>query len=153
HPDNIAQANEEMTRLTEEAIEQELFQKLDLLMKHYSIPDPNDWRSLALALAVDHIPGFQVENNLGIEKIGQGIGLVVHTTRKKTGRPTTWPVERRDELLNDVEKTKKRYGLKRDREALDRLARLRKWAPPANHRGEQSQWIETLESRLQEAKA
>ena len=153
HPDNIAQANEEMARLTEEAIGQELFQKLHLLMKHYSIPDPNDWFSLALALAVDHVPGFQVENNLGIEQIGLGIGLVVHTGHKKMGRPITWSVERLDELLDDVEKTKKRYGLERDREALSRIARLRKWASPANHRGDRSQWIETLESRLQEAKA
>src|SRR5262245_49260188 len=107
HPDNIAQANEEMARLTDEAIKEERLQKLDLLKKHYSILDPNDWFSLALALAVDHVPGFQVENNLGIEQIGWGIGLVVHTDRKKTGRPITWSLHRLDELLNDVEKTKK----------------------------------------------
>jgi hypothetical protein len=152
-PNNIAQANEEMARLTEEAIAQEYFQKLDLLMKHYSIPDPNDWFSLALALAVDHVPGFQVENNFGIEQIGPGIGLVVHTGHKKTGRRITWSVEHLEDLLDDVEKAKKRYGLTRDREALSRMARLQKWAPPANHRGGWSQWIETLESRLQEAKA
>jgi hypothetical protein len=152
-PDNIAQANEEMARLTHEVIAQKWFEKLNLLMKHYSIADPNDWFSLALALAVDHVPGFQVWNTLGFEQIDQGIRLVVHVGRKKTGRPMKWPVQRLDDLLNDVEKTKKQCGVKRDREALDRIARLRKWAPPANHRGERSQWIETLESRLQEAKA
>jgi hypothetical protein len=146
------EANEEMIRLTNEAIEQKFKEKLDLLMKHYSIPDREDWYSLALALAVDHIPGFQVENKLGLERIDRGISLVVHRGRKKVGRRNTWSVHRLDELLNDVEKTKRQFHLKRDREALSRIARLRKWAPPANHRGELGQWVETLESRLQEAK-
>jgi hypothetical protein len=132
---------------------QKFVEKLDLLMKHYLIPDPHDWFSLALALAVDHVPGFQIENKLGVEQIDWGISLVEHVGRKKTGRPKTWSVDRLDELLNDVEKTKKQFGLTQDREALSRIARLRKkWAPPANHRGERRQWIKTLESRLQEAK-
>jgi hypothetical protein len=151
-PDTIAQANDEMIRLTNEAIAQKFVEKLDLLMKHYLIPDPHDWFSLALALAVDHVPGFQIENTLGVEQIDRGISLVEHVGRKKTGRPKTWSVDRLDELLNDVEKTKKQFGLMQDREALSRIARLRKWAPPANHRGERRQWIKTLESRLQEAK-
>jgi hypothetical protein len=151
-PDTIAQANEEMIRLTNEVITQKFVEKLDLLMKHYLIPDPHDWFSLALALAVDQIPGFQVENTLGVEQIDRGISLVEHVGRKKTGRRKKWSFDRLDKLLNDVEKTKKRFGLTEDREALSRIARLRKWAPPANHRGDRRQWIETLESRLQEAK-
>jgi hypothetical protein len=142
-----------MIRLTDEAITQKILGKLALLMKHYSISDPDDWFSLALALAVDHVPGFQVENTLGVQQIDQGISLVVHAGRKKTGRPITWPFDRLEELFDDVEKTKKQFGLTQDREALSRIARHPKWSPPANHRGEWGQWIETLESRLQEAKA
>jgi hypothetical protein len=152
-PSTIAQTNEEMIRLTDEAITQKILGKLALLMKHYSISDPDDWFSLALALAVDHVPGFQVENTLGVQQIDQGISLVVHAGRKKTGRPITWPFDRLEELFDDVEKTKKQFGLTQDREALSRIARHPKWSPPANHRGEWGQWIETLESRLQEAKA
>jgi hypothetical protein len=148
-PDNVAKANEEMIRLTNEAIEQKFKQKLDLLMTHYSISDREDWYSLALALAVDHIPGFQVENKLGLEQIDGGISLVVHRGRKKVGRRNKWSVDRLCELLSDVEKRKKQSDLKSDREALRQIASLRKWGPPANHPGD---WVETLESRLQEAK-
>ena len=60
-PETVTRANEEMIRLANEAIGERILEKLRLLMEHYSIPDKDDWFSLALALATDHVPGFQSE--------------------------------------------------------------------------------------------
>jgi hypothetical protein len=55
-------------------------------------------------------------------------------------------------LLDDVENAKRERNLAEDRETLKILAR-KKWKPQANHRGGNKEWLETLESRLQEAKS
>src|SRR5262249_25628281 len=77
-------------------------------------------------------------------------GLVRYAT--KTGRRPEWTVERLNGLLIAVEAAKRKHGLSRDREALKVVAREKKWSPPPNHRRGLGPWIETLESRLQDAK-
>jgi hypothetical protein len=58
----IDKANEEMERLVSEAVGADLIKRLHLLMEHYDIAERDDWFSLALALAIDHVrPGFQIE--------------------------------------------------------------------------------------------
>jgi hypothetical protein len=119
-------------------------------MAHYSITDRDDWFRLAVALANDHVPGFHVEWPLVALPLDfQG---PVTIERKRVGRPTKWDFARWEQLLDAVEKEKARHGLRTDREALSRLARVGEWARPANHRGELQSWIETLEARLQDAK-
>jgi hypothetical protein len=55
-------ANEEMEVLYRRAIEEEYLVKLELLMDRYRITDKTDFRSLALALAIElGIPGFKVD--------------------------------------------------------------------------------------------
>jgi cytochrome P450 len=54
----VARANEEMEDLYRQAIEEKRAEKLCLLMDHYGIADKADFFSLALALAIDHHPGF-----------------------------------------------------------------------------------------------
>ena len=68
------------------------------------------------------------------------------------GRRLEWTLERLDDLLTAVESTKKRHSRSTDREALLLVARHGNWLRPGNHRGSHEQWIETLESRLQDAK-
>jgi hypothetical protein len=147
--ETVARANKEMEELYEQAIEKERVEKLGLLMDHYAIADKTDYRSLALALAIDHIPGFQIDPTpLELEHGNHGTVLY----RKKGGRRKEWTAQRFNDLLIAVEDAK-RKGFLEDREALLFIAvRQKKWAQPANHRGGRSKWIETLESRLQDAK-
>ena len=70
----------------------------------------------------------------------------------KRGRRSEWTLKRLDDLLTAVESTKRRHGRSTDREALLVVARHGNWVRPGNHRGSHEQWIETLESRLQDAK-
>jgi hypothetical protein len=149
-PETVAKANEEMTRLAAEAVWQRVLEKLRFLMEHYSIPDRDDWFHLAVALANDDVPGFHVEWPLvALPPDFQG---PVTTERKRVGRPTKWDFDRLEQLLVAVEQEKARHGLRTNREALSRLARVGEWALPATHRGELQGWIETLEARLQDAK-
>jgi hypothetical protein len=139
-----------------QARDAEFERKLRLLMKHYSIEDPHGWRALALHLARDHVPGFELDLAVGFKE-GLRSGPVVLLSREKTGRPNIWTGERLSELLEAVEKTK-RLGQNSDLDALKSMSRRpwappKYWGPPANHRGDLSQWIRTLQSRLADAKS
>jgi len=81
-----------------------------------------------------------------------GFSVSAIPSKKKGGRPLQWNFDRLRNLCSDVEATKARFKIETDREALSRLARTRKWSPPANHRGTIAQWIETLESRLHQGR-
>jgi hypothetical protein len=157
-PETVTRANEEMTRLAGEAITRRVHEKLHLLMEYYSIPDKDNWFSLALALATDHVPGFQWEwplIELPVDWEGNSSSSFsgpVTINRKKVGRHKEWGFDRLERLLVAVEQEKAQHGVRTDRDAISRLARRREWAPPATHRGEVQGWIETLEARLQDAK-
>jgi len=149
--ETVARANEEMDDLYRQAIEETRLEKLRLLMDHYGISDKADFFSLALALAIDHVPGFGIDPTpLRREQISDGVALVVQDNR--TGRKLEWPPKRLDSLLSAVEDAKRKHGLSTDREAITVVARNREWGRPANHKGSDEQWLETLESRLQDAK-
>jgi hypothetical protein len=143
-------ANEVQQERIEQGIEQAAIKKLPLLMDHYDIKDKDDYLSLALALAADHVPGFQVKR--ATLKLKHGTwGAVI---RDNIGRPAVWRPERLLKLLNDVEEAKQRHECPTDREAIRRVVRQNReeWGPPANHRTDEKEWLETLESRLQDAK-
>jgi hypothetical protein len=145
-------ANEEMEDLYRRAIEEEYLVKLELLMDHYGITDRTDFPSLALALAIEHIPGFRIDPTpIRLEQIDdQGLKLVVQDNRE--GRPLEWSLKRLNNLLSAVEETKKKHGLSKDREALSVLAQRGEWSRPPNHRGGLEQWLKTLKNRLAEAR-
>jgi DNA mismatch repair ATPase MutL len=159
----IRAENELMTRLRDDARAQAESAKLKLLAEHYEVSQ-NDFRALALAIARDFIPGFRFTDPLTTAKV-QALPhnkqeerdldrlnrLLAEAAQNKTGRPTKWHPDRLEELLAEVDAIKKETGVT-DREALSRAAQKKKWGPPANHRGDRSAWIETLESRLQDAK-
>jgi hypothetical protein len=163
NPEAVMKANEEMERLACDAIYDELIKKLRLLMEHYGIADKDDWFGLAVALARDHIPGFQIEwplvalrfdaNPSEKELREGGFGGPVTTVKKRGGRPSNWDVDRLEQLCSAVESEKAQHGIKTDREVLSRLSRRGEWSRPATHRGTAGQWIETLESRLQDGRA
>jgi hypothetical protein len=145
-------ANEEMEGLYRRAIEEEYLVKLELLMDRYRITDKTDFRSLALALAIElGIPGFKVDPTpLRLEQIDdQGIQLVVQDNRKGP-RPKWWL--KRHKLLTAVTATKKKYRLSKDTEALSVLANRPEWSPPGNYRGDREQWLKTLANQLAEAR-
>ncbi|MFZ2081328.1 MAG: hypothetical protein WAV38_32705 [Xanthobacteraceae bacterium] len=122
---------------TEAAVSRQKEGKIRLLLRHYGIADRN-MEALALALAAAHVPGFQVI-------VGGG---------KKRGPKTYWDGPRLSALNRDVEAVK--TPLRRtDRQALKFLVENDpdRWGPPKGHRHNERQWIETLESRLQDAKA
>jgi hypothetical protein len=116
---------------------QKLLEKLSLLMRHFGIADENDMGALALALAIEHVPGFQI----------------VPEAKTKRGRKRKWDGLVLQDLLTAVQLVKKQHRYN-DRQALTFLASSHDspWRPPSSHKGSKRQWIETLESRLQDAK-
>jgi hypothetical protein len=123
--------------------------KLSPLFDHYLINDKEDYRRLVLALAIDHVPGFATRLVKYVRSDGD-YGTPVPDI--KSGRPRMWSSEKLAALLDAVSELKERGKAQTDREALFALSRRADWSAPLNHRGERSQWIETLESRLQDAK-
>jgi hypothetical protein len=184
----IALANVEMEALHAQAVDQARVEKLGLLLRHYELAD-GDRHDLALKLAIEHEPGFQVDRQIASTKMQPGsyvfpsdivsqIGVEVldcvfangpsggfGLVRVRDGeivdppqrRPLEWSVRRLNELLEAVRAEKKKFGLRKDLEALERLSRQKKWRPPSNHRsrsprGEEAAWLRTLQSRLGDAK-
>jgi hypothetical protein len=140
----------ELDACLQQAIYESRVEKLSLLMEHYGIADKDDYLSLALALAIDHVPGFRIGRLSELLKLEHGdYGTVLGNKR---GRPRDWTRERLDRLITAVEETKKRYRYRRDRDALVNLAGHPEWARPANHRGGSREWLKTLTNRLQEAR-
>jgi hypothetical protein len=146
------QANKEMDDLYRQVIEKKYLEKLTLLMDHYEITDKTDFLSLALALAIEHIPGFRIDPTpLRLEQIDdQGLKLVVQDNRK--GPRRKWSLKRLNNLLSAVEETKKKHGLSKDNEALSVLANHPEWSRPGNYRGDRERWLKTLKNQLAEAR-
>jgi hypothetical protein len=142
--------NEDLDNRLQQAIRESRIEKLALLIEHYKIADKTDYLSLALKLAIDHVPGFRIGRASELLKLEHpDYGKVLGNKR---GRRREWTPERLDSLLSAIEQTKREYGVLKDREALTIIARRRAWSRPANHQGDSKQWIKTLENRLQEAR-
>jgi hypothetical protein len=124
---------------TESDVKRQVTEKLSLLMDHYGIDDKEDMAALAIALAFEHVPGFEI----------------VVPEKSKKGRKRKWDDSRLEALLETVGSIKKQHSFT-DRQALKFMVNNKQhamtWGPPSNHKGSPSKWIETLESRLQEAK-
>jgi hypothetical protein len=164
-PEAIKRENALMEELHEKAVAAARREKLKLLSRRYSLAE-DDYEGLALALAVEHEPGFLVDRQivqLPVEFSGSvGFWGPVRVKDgklidKPSGRPLDWSGERLFQLLEAVQREKKKSGLTKDLDALGRLARQEQWRPPANHRskssrGEFDAWIRTLQSRLYDAK-
>src|SRR6266536_2135132 len=146
-PNKLAAYQKKMARFERAAVvalERELFNKLFLLFKHYHIKDKNDFAALAWALAYEHVPGFKV--------------LEPRRTEHR-GRKRKWDGDRYEQLLETVQSIREQHKSASfgDRRALAFMVKDEgygaTWGPPPNHRGTKQQWIETLESRLQDAKS
>jgi hypothetical protein len=141
---------EDLEARLEQAIYESRVEKLALLMEHYKIAGKTDYLSLALALAVDHVPGFRTGRASELLKLKHGdYGKVLGNKR---GRPIERTPAQTDGLLTVVEETKKKHPfIKSDREALEFIvAHKAEWHRPAN-RGLQ-QWIKTLRNQLAAAR-
>jgi hypothetical protein len=106
HPGRVAayrrlQARHERTAAA--FLAQEYLRKLPLLFEHYGITDNNDVAALALALALDHVPGLKV--------------LEPHRKSKRGAKPK-WDSGRLDNLLETVESIKLQHPKFNDRRAL-----------------------------------
>jgi hypothetical protein len=114
--------------------------KLAMLFDHYGIADKENWAALARALAAEHVPGFKVQ---------------LPQAKSKRGRKPKWTPERLVELYRTVQSIKRRHHFT-DRQALKFMVKNEQhaatWGVPAEHRGSEQQWIETLEARLQQEK-
>jgi hypothetical protein len=152
--ETIKRANAQMEELHEKAVAAARREKLKLLCCRYSVAE-DDYEGLALALAIDHEPGFQVDRQL--VELPPGFSGPVGPVKdgkliNKRGRRIEWTVERFFQLLQAVEGEKEKSGLTEDLEALRRLARRKQWSPPPNQRGGYDAWVRTLQSRLHDAK-
>jgi hypothetical protein len=165
-PEALKRENALMEELHEKAVAAARREKLKLLSRRYSLAE-DDYEGLALALAVEHEPGFQVVDRqivrlpLGFSRSGGFSGPVRvkdgKLIDKLSGRPVQWPAERLLKLLEAVRSEKKKTGLSRDLDVLKRLAEQKEWESPPNHltkstRGEYDAWVRTLQSRLHDAK-
>ena len=158
-PEAIRRENALMEELHEKEVVAARREKLKLLLRRYSLAE-DDFEGLALALAIEHEPGFQVDRQIAQAPFGFEGAVRIRDGKhidKPRRHPVQWPVERLSELLEAVEAEKKKSGLTKDLDALKRLASQRQWRPPANHRskssrGESAAWVRTLQSRLHDAK-
>jgi hypothetical protein len=107
-------------------------------MKYFEIKGTSNMTALAWALACAHVPGFQI----------------VEARGSKRGRKKEWHGGKLQKLYDDVRAVKTRHGYN-DRQALKFLSNNAEfapaWGPPEGY-GNSRKWIETLESRLQDAK-
>jgi hypothetical protein len=166
-PEAIRRENALMEELHEKEVVAARREKLKLPLRRYSLAE-HDFEGLALALAIEHEPGFKVDRQIAeapsgfVDAVRTGF---VDAVRIKDGkhidkprrRPVQWPVERLLQLLEAVEAEKKKSRLTKDLDALKRLARQKGWEPPAFHRsnsprGRFDAWVRTLQSRLHDAK-
>jgi hypothetical protein len=125
-------------RNAERRVNEKLLQKMSLLMKRFKIAD-DDAASLAWALAFEHVPGFKI----------------VPERKAKSGRKKSWHGGKLQALHGAVQSVKQRHRFN-DRQALKFISNNSQWSeiwgPPSGYKGSDKQWIETLESRLQDAK-
>jgi hypothetical protein len=134
----------------QQTIHKTRLEKLKLLMAHYEIAEETDYLSLALKLAIAHVPGFRIGRASELLRLEHGdYGKVLGNKR---GRQREWTPERLGRLLQAVEQAKKRYRYRTDRKALENLVCHTEWSRPANHRGGLREWIKTLTNQLQEAR-
>jgi hypothetical protein len=140
----IKATNVEQQEWIEQVAEQAAIEKLPLLMERYGIADKDDYFSLALALARDFVPGFQVKETTLKLKHGNW-GAVIRATKT-----TKWPPGRLLRFLHAVEEAKQRHGFSTDREAIRLIMQKGEWRRPIDR--DEQKWLETLESRLHDAK-
>jgi hypothetical protein len=97
--------NEGLNNRLQRAIRKSRIEKLVLLMEHYKIADKADYLSLALELAVDHVPGFRIVPARKVLRLRHGdYGAVIGNKR---GRPPERTPDRIDRLKTVVEQAKK----------------------------------------------
>jgi hypothetical protein len=128
-------------RKVQMTIKRKRLEKLPLLFDHYGIENRNDIHALVLALAIDHVPGFKTATR--------------STSRR--GRRLKWSLERLLTLLKDVRDVRLTSNFN-DKRALQHIATnpqfANAWGFPPNResQSQKQKWIETLQSRLNDAK-
>jgi hypothetical protein len=138
----------ELNDCLQQTIVQTRLEKLKLLMAHYEITDETDYLSLALKLAIVHVPGFRIGRASELLRLEHGdYGKVLGNKR---GRRRELTPELHDSLRSAVERTKRECGVQTDREALRIIARHRPWSRPATRGFDQ--WIKTLQNRLSKSR-
>ena len=157
-PEAIRRENALMEELHEKAVAAERRQKLKLLLRRHSLAE-EDYEGLALALAIEHEPGFRVDRQ--IAQMPPGFsgpvrlkdGKLVDAPKR---RPLQWTVERLLRLLEAVQVEKEKSGLTKDLEVLQRLAGQNEWTSANDRsnspRGAFAARVRTLQSRLHDAK-
>ncbi len=116
-------------------------EKLNSLMERYGI-EAGDYFSLALRLAIEYVPGFP--------KFKLEHGTYGKVMRDKGGRKAWWTPEKRDELISDVDRVKKKYGFSTDNDAIKHLAKAGKWARQSSR--DPDKRLKTLKNTLAEAR-
>jgi hypothetical protein len=126
-------------RKVQQNVARQLAKKMALLMKQYEIADKRDLKELAWALAFEHVPGFKIVPDTGIMR----------------GRRKEWHGRKLKALYDDVQSVKRQHNYN-DRQALKFMSQnpqfAKTWGPPSSRKGFHKEWVETLESRLHDAK-
>jgi hypothetical protein len=123
-------------------IERIYVKALDRLAADYGI-EAGDYFNLSLRVALDYVPGFP---RFKLEHGSYG-----KVMRDKGGRKAYWTPERHDNLVTDVDRTKKEHGFATDDEALRHLAQSGKWARPSKQ-DDLTKWVKRLKNELGRAR-
>jgi hypothetical protein len=121
---------DEVARRGEEDLLKEMICRFDLLFLHFGI-DRIDWISLAIALAIAHVPGFR--------------------WGKRTGPAEIWDPITYTELWAAVERLKKEKGCS-DSEACRMISKSPEFAKERWNKGKRKATASSLLSRLSEAR-
>jgi hypothetical protein len=118
-------------------------QRVEALFKHFGL-EQGDWQSLALRLAAQHVPGFQISRTLAIRNLTDEDVLGFHIVGQTRGKTKEWDAGKLARLLQQYRDHVISHPHCYDRDALRALKKKDEWKG----------WkLETLESRLQDAKS
>jgi hypothetical protein len=129
----LVEKSDEIARQEKERFLREFYDRIDLLFSHWNI-DGKDWRSLAITLAIAHVPGLRSE-----------------PSQKRTGPAQIWDYTGYTELLAAVERLKKERDCS-DSEACGVIARSPRFAKARWNKGKRRASHRSLLSRLSEAR-
>ncbi len=114
----------------------ELIRRFNLLFPRYEIDpsDPDRYLKLLYALAMNHVPGLQLE-------------LRPHPG----GRTREWTDQRLAQLALDIDEIKRKREISTDKEACSQISSGsygRSWRPPERFRGTSEAWQTQLRNKL-----
>jgi hypothetical protein len=142
-----------MVRRRDQEIDKEHRRKRKLLKRRYKRPELKDDEEPGLKV-VDTLVALPIawdpDQHPDVPPEAQNLLLYFDPGGSRSGPSKQWTPDRLTQLFDCVRKAKKKYSLRTDREALQKLVEeCEEWRAPKNHWGN---WTRHLERQLRHAK-